>query len=280
MATLRELRRLVGDVAGDALVLRASAASASTSDFTDFAHLGDREENATSLVRKILYFSEGTADNLQHEAAVTAFASTPRTLTFSPPADQIPQEGDVAELWSVSERIGSISAIHRLINYAIDQVKDIAGEEEYAPVQTYLYRTNSLTIPSTWSEFGGVEFVSPRHFNTRQEIRSGHITVQPALRTVRLHDRGAALANNRSVYLFGYARCLPLTLETDETPVDSQWIVESVAEALTLGRSWASGDAAAAERRANFWSARAALYRRSVASPRRGLGIALPRLVA
>jgi hypothetical protein len=276
VATLRDLRRLVGDKTGDVLVLEASSVSASESTFTDAAHLGDRGDRAASIVNKLLYFSEGTADNLQHEAAVTDYTSSSRTLTFDPAAPQIPQEGDVAELWSVAERIGSIGAIHRLINYAIDAVKDVAGAEAYATVQTYNARTGSLDIPATWAEFGGAEYLPIGTTTYRVDIRPSHLTVQPSLRTVRIRGEGAARAHRRSVYLYGYLRCLPLVDEDDETTVNSEWIVESVAEALTLARSWASSDSAAAERRANFWSAKAALYRRAVAQGRRGLGIALP----
>jgi hypothetical protein len=276
VALLRDLRRLIGDKTGDLLVLEATEVSASESTFTDAAHLADRGDDAASIVNRLLYFSEGTADNLQHEAAVTSYASASRTLTFQPDAPAIPQAGDVAELWSVAERIGSISAIHRLINHSIDAVKDIAGEEVYDEAQTYDARTNSLTIPATWAEFGGAEYLPPSTSTFRRELRPSQMRVQPALRTVRLSGRGMGWAHRRSVYLFGYLRCLPLVDEDDETPVDAEWIVESVAEALTLARSWASSDAAAAERRANFWSAKAALYRRNVASGRRGLGISLP----
>ena len=274
MDTLRELRRLVGDKTGDHLLLRATHVSADTTSFRDVVRLSDRGDRAPSIVNRLLYFSEGSAPNLQHEAAVTDYASTLRTLTYDPATTVPPQVDDTAEIWSVNERIGSISALHRLINYAIDQVKDIAGEEVYADAQSYQARTNTLTIPSTWAEFGGAEYLTSD--NRRETLRSAHISVQPGLRTVRLRGRGGGLANRRNVYLFGYARCLPLTLETDETPVNAEWIVESVAEALTLARSWASADPAAAERRASFWSARAAAYRRSVMSARRGLGIGLP----
>lgn len=274
MAELRELRRLIGDKTGDVLVLRATHVSDSATTFHDTAHLGDRGDRAPSIVNRLLYFSDGTAANLQHEAAVTDYTSLDRILTFDPAAPATPQVADVAELWSVSERIGSIGAIHRLINYAIDAVKNIAGAEVYDTVQTFNARTGSLTIPDTWAEFGGAEWADATGF--RAVLRSTHLRVQPSLRTVRISGAGAARANRRSVYLFGYLRCLPLVAEDDATPVSSEWIVESVAEALTLARSWASNDPAAAERRANFWSAKAAMYRRSVASGRRGLGIALP----
>lgn len=275
MASLRELRRLVGDKTGDLLLLRATHVSADTTSFRDVVRLSDRGDRAPSIVNRLLYFSEGSASNLRHEASVTDYASALRTLTYDPASTVPPQVDDTAEIWSVNERIGSISALHRLINYAIDQVKDIAGEEVYADAQAYQTRTNTLTIPATWAEFGGAEYLSRDNLR-RETLRSAHISVQPGLRTVRLRGRGGGLANRRSVYLFGYARCLPLILETDETPVNAEWIVESVAEALTLARSWASADPAAAERRASFWSARAAAYRRSVMSARRGLGIGLP----
>lgn len=273
--SLRTLRQLVGIKTGDCYVCEATAASANESSFTDEVRLTDRGDDAPSIVNRILYFSNGTATNLQHEARVTEFDGSAKAMTFSPAAPDIPQEGDTAELWSVAERVGTISHIHLLINHCIDMVKDWVGTEVYDTAQTYNVRTNSLTIPATWAILGGAETLYPSGV-LRREIRSTFIDVQPGLRTVRLKGRGAAWANNRSVYLWGYERALPLTLETDETPVDAGWIVESCAEALTLGRSWASADPAAAERRSNFWNSKALLYRRDINAARRGLNISLP----
>lgn len=273
MAELREIRRLVGDTSGDLLVLRATEDSANLTSFTDFARLGDRPDRAPSIVNRLCYFSDGQPENWGHSAAATDFASLTRTVTFSPPAPLLPQIGDVMELWSVSERIGSIDALHRLINYAIDQVKDIAGPEEYTDPVKFEQSLGSLAIPPTWAYFGGAEWLDGRDFPS--EIRSRYMKVIPGQRTVRLWGQGAARADRRNVRLYGYVRCQPLVTETDFTPVSTNWIVESVAEAITLARSWTSNDAAAAERRSNFWAGRAAAYYRSTASGRRGLGIAL-----
>ncbi len=270
MATLRELRQLIGIKTGDLLILGATDASADGTSFRDRTRLAERGDQAPSIVGKILYFSAGTAQNLQHEARVTAFASATKALTYDPPSPQPPQPGDEAELWSVAERIGTVQHIHRLINHAIDAVKDLAGGEVYADPQTFDVRTGYLTIPATWSTFGGAEWADMRGF--RREVRDAHISVRTGLGQVWLQY---GRANRRSVYLYGYLRALPLVNESDDTPVDAEWITESVSEALTLGRSWASADAAAAERRANFWSTKAALYRRDVAVPRRGLNLAL-----
>lgn len=272
--TLRDLRQLVGIKTGDLLILEATAASADGSSFRDQARLAERGDQAPSIVGKLLYLSEGTAQNLQHEARVTAFASATTSLTIAPAAPLPPQEGDVGELWSVAERIGTIQHIHKLINHAIEAVRDLAGPEVYADAQTFRARTGYLTIPATWASFGGAEWADLVGF--RRDIREAHLQVRTGLSQVWISAAGSARGNNRSVYLYGYERCLPLVAETDATPVNSEWIVESVAESLTLGRSWASADPAAAERRANFWSSKAALYRRDIAAPRRGLNLALP----
>lgn len=272
-STLRELRRLVGDVTGDMLLLTATSAG-STSTFADTARLADRGDRAPSIVNRLLYFSEGTAANIGHEAAVTDFASSTRTLTFQPAASSAVAQGDKAELWSVAERVGSIGTIHRLINYAIKQVEDVAGLEEYNTAATFDARTGLLTIPSTWAEVGGAEWTDGSGYVS--EIRTRWLRVRPAGRKLEIVGHGAAQANRRSVRLYGYPRCLPLAAETDSTPVDADWIVESVAEALTLAPSWRASDPAAAERRANYWSAKAQLYKREVMSARRGLHVSLP----
>lgn len=272
-STWRELRRLIGDVTGDMLLLTATGAGNTTS-FPDTARLADRGDRAPSVINRHLYFSEGTSANIGHEAAVTDFASTTKTLTFEPAAPSSVAQSDVIELWSTVERIGSISAIKRLVNYAIKQVEDMAGTEEYNTAATFNARTGLLTIPATWCEIGGAEWTDSSGYV--REIPSRWLKVRPAGRKLEIVGRGARLADRRSVRLFGYPRCLALSAETDSTPVDAAWIVESVAEALTLAPSWRASDPAAAERRANYWAAQAQLYKREVAAPRRGLHVALP----
>ncbi len=272
-STRQELRRLIGDVTGDMHLLVATS-TGTTTTFADTARLADRGDRAPSVVNRLLYFSAGTALNIGHEAAVTDFTSSTRTLTFSPAATSAVASGDTVELWSTTERIGSISAIHRLINYAITQVEDMAGLEEYATAATFDARTGTLTIPATWAEVGGVEWTNGSGYV--DEIRNRHLRVRPAGRLLVIQGQGAGQAHRRSVRLYGYPRCLPLTTESGSTPVDAAWIVESVAEALTLAPSWRASDPAAAERRANFWAARAQMYKREVMSARRGLHVSLP----
>lgn len=274
-SSLRDLRRLIGDVTGDVLVVETTALGTATTltSTTDFSDRGDR---APSIVNRVLYFSDDAdALNEGHRAAVSDYASATRTITFTPAAATAVTSGTFVELWSVSERIGSIGAIHRLINYAIKQVEDIAGLEEYStPAVTFDARTGLVTIPATWAEIGGAEYTEPNGYVS--EIKTRWLKVRPAGRKLEIVSRGAALAHRRSVRLYGYPRCLPLTNEDDTTPVDAAWIVESVSKAITLAPSWRSSDPAAAERRANFWASQALMYKREVASARRGLRVSLP----
>src|SRR5262245_57875836 len=208
MAELRQLRRLIGDKTGDVLVLRSTRDEPGADSFTDFAHLGDRGNRAPSIVNRIIYFSDGQPVNWGHEAAVTDFTSLTRTLTFSPAAAAAPAVGDVAELWSVADRIGAVSAIHRGINYAISQVADVAGLEVYAEPSEFTQRDGYLAVPETWAVFGGAEWLDSRDFPS--EVRSRYLKVIPGQRLVRLWGMGAQRANRRQVRLYGYERCTPL----------------------------------------------------------------------
>ncbi len=274
-STRRDLRRLIGDVTGDLLVCTTTSAGTTTT-FSDTARLADRGDRAPSIVNRILYFStDADTLNLGHEAAVTDYASSTRTITFTPAAPTAVTSGKVVELWSVAERIGSIGAIHRLIDYAIKQVEDMAGLEEYStPAVTFDARTGTISIPATWAEVGGVEWTDASGY--ARELSSRWLRVRPAGRTVEIHGRGAALANRRSVRLWGYPRMTALATDAATTDVDAAWIVNVVSQSLTLAPSWRSGDPAAAERRANFWSTQAQLYKREVMSARRGLRVSLP----
>lgn len=273
MASLRELRRLVGDKTGFVTVLNLTHVSAGLNTVRDTARLADRENQAASIVNRSLYFSDGTAANWGHVAAVTDFDGATRTITFTPDAAAIPQAGDTVELWPVHEVV-SPEAVNRLINYAIDAVKDFAGAEEYATAQTFDARTGTLTIPATWATFGGADWTDARGYV--REIRSQWLGVRPSQRLATIQSAVAGRFNRRSVALYGYVRATPLVDEDDETPVQAEWIVESVTQAITLAKSWNMHDPAAAERRANFWATQAAIYRRNVVPGMRGLGIALP----
>ncbi len=269
-STLQQLRRLIGDHTGDGTVLVATHDSASNDTFRDTAHLADRDNRAPSVVKRLFYLPAE-----QHEAAVTDFDGVTRTLTFSPAATLIPQVGDEAELWSVAERTGSIGAIHRLINYAIAAVADIASPEEVDSPQVFNARTGTLVIPAGWAEIGGAYWTDRTGYVRR--IPSGNIRVHPANRVAYVTGAPAARANRYSVELFGYPRETPLVAEDDTTHVEANWIVEGVAGILTLAGSWKAGDAGAfAERRAAYWATQAAQYRKSIMAARRGLRISLP----
>lgn len=276
--TLRAIRRLIGATTGDLNpVVTATHASANVSTFRDTVHLADREDRASSIVGKLFYISDGTEANIGHEAAITDYAGDTRTITFTPSSPLSPQVGDEAEVWSVSERIGSIGQLHLLINYAIEQVAHLGGKETYAATTTFDARTGILTIPSSWAGgmFGGIDWVDRTGYIT--EIRPKYLSVRPGAMTVHIKGRAADQAHRREVLMYGYPRLESLVNETDETLCQPEWIVETVAAALTLGPSWRSNDPPAAERRTQFWAQRAMLYRRQVASGRRGLMIDLPR---
>jgi hypothetical protein len=262
------LRRAIGDRTGDFTLCTATDAG-STVAFTDVVRFGDRGTNAPSLLNRIGYFAD-----LDTEVRTAAFNATTRALTFAPALDSATQEGDELELWSIADRLGSISAIHRLINDAIRAVADLAGDEAYDTASTFNWREPELSIPTTWSELGGVEWTD---FNQLpNDIRRTDAKVRFGRRTVALTGRGGALANGRSVSVWGYERALPLDADDDETAVDPEWIVDTVASAMALAQSWRSSDRAAEERRANFWASQATTLRRKVGPPRRGWGIALP----
>jgi hypothetical protein len=280
--TLRELRQLAGIKTGDVLLLKATATSSSTSTFEDRVHLGDRGDDSTTLLNRLLYFSQiktgnTSGANVGHSSVVSDYASSTRILGYTPDSPVPPELGDTAELWTVSERVGSMEQIKLLINHSIASVAEQAAEEVYADDYTFDARTGRITIPASWAggEFGGADWVERDGYV--REISPRWLRVSPGSMTVTLWGRGSDRAHRRTVRLYGYPPVGPLENDDDATIVDRDWIVESVASALTLGPSWRSGDAAAAERRANFWATQASGYRRNVSGARRGLGISLPQ---
>lgn len=274
--TLKEIRRAVGDKTGDLLVLKATATSATAGTFIDTVRLGDRGNNAPSLVNRLGYFSGGTAANLTHEVRTTGFVANTRTLAFTPDATVPPEPDDEMELWSIADRTGSIDGLHRLINVAIRSVEDLCATEVYDDdgATTFNMRSPYLTIPSTWIELGGAEWTTPG--NLIKDIPKQQALVRTGRRTVEIMGRAGINAHGRTVTLWGYTPAAQLVDDDDETTVDIEWLVETVASVMTLGQSWRATDRAAEERRANFWAVQRDLFRRKVGKQRRGWGILLP----
>jgi len=273
-----DLRRAVGDRLGDMIVLQPTHASSDLFSFRDVVRLADRGDNAPSVLNRILYFSGGTASNIGHEARVSGFASSNRTISFTPECTEPVQVDDEIELWNTTERIGSIGTLHRLFNIAINAVKDIAALEVWGDAQTFNARSPMLTIPSTWVEIGGATWTDRHGF--LHDVPSDKITVHPGTRQLIIRGAPAERAHNRSLRLWGYPAASLLTADTgtgSETDVDSEWLIETVLGWVSIAASARASDirGPAEERRGNFFATQAAMYRRDVASPRRGLGVTL-----
>jgi hypothetical protein len=274
-ATRTEVRQGVGRKTGDLTLLVATHDAASTDTFRDTVHLGDRGDNAPSLLNRIGYFSGGTAANLGHEARIQSFTSSSRTLTFTPAATSTPVIGDTLELWSIADRVGGISDLHGHINDAIRAVRNVVGVEVYDDTAVYRPSTSAtIAIPDGWQELGGIEWADRQ--GNLYDVPKSQVLVRLGRRTVEIKGRALSLAANRPVTLWGYDRAALLEADDDETTVDFEWLVETVASALSLAPSWKATDRAAEERRANFWAARAGDFRRKVGAQRRGFGISLP----
>ena len=272
--TLKDLRRSIGDKTGEMTVLEATANAASSTTFIDAVRLGERGDNAPSLVNRIGYFSGGTEANLGHEVRTTAFQSSTRTLSFTPAAPASPVVGDELELWSIADRVGSIGAIHRMVNDAIRSVRDIVGTETYASAATFNAYAPTISVPADISEVGGVIWTDTRGYE--HDVPRGDVILRGgSRRTLELRNRARRFANGRSVVVWGFSRAGSLSDDDDETEVDPEWLVESVASAMRLAQSWKSTDSARDERLANFWAARADVYRRKVGPQRRGWGLAV-----
>lgn len=272
-ASRKDLRRASGTSTGEVLVLTATDVG-STSAFIDIPHLIDREDNAPSLVNRLGYFSAGTAENLGHEVRITGFNKATKALTFEPAAPTTTQPGDQLELWSNWQRFGGISAVHLLINEGIRAVETFTGPQVYDSAQTFTWSAPELAIPATWCEFGGAD--RRDRAGLWKAIPPAQLLVRKGLRTVEVRGRGRDLARAGSVRLWGYAPAPFLAADDDETDVDAEWLIKTVASAMRLGLSWRSADRPAEERLADFWDSKATDLRRKLGFTRPGMGISLP----
>lgn len=272
-ASRKDLRRASGITAGEVLVLTATDAG-STSAFIDVTHLIDREENAPSLVNRIGYFSGGTADNLGHEVRITGFNKATKALTFEPGVPVTTQPGDQMELWSNWQRFGGIEAIHALIREGIRAVETFTGPQVYGSAQSFSWSAPEIAIPSTWCEFGGAD--RRDRYGLWKAIPPAQLNVRKGLRTVEVRGKGRDLARSSSIRLWGYEPAPFLETDDDETDVDAEWLIKTVASAMRLGLSWRSSDRPAEERLADFWDSKATDLRRKLGFSRPGMGMSLP----
>jgi hypothetical protein len=273
VVTLRDVRRGVGDDAGEMFLLEATDAS-SLNTIIDEVHLADRSDNTASLLNRILYFSGGTAANLGHEARTTAFQHSTSTLAFRPDAPSIPQPGDEVELWTNWTRFGGISAIHRMIARGIRAVGSVAGDEVWDDAVAFDRTSPSITIPTTWHELGGMEI--QRTDGTWRTVRREDVIPRRGLREIQLKGVGAYKANRGYVRLWGYTKAAVPLQDDDIITVDEEWLVQNVVAALRLGSSWRASDRQAEERLASFWAGKAAELRRKVGNATNGWGIRFP----
>ena len=239
------LRRTLMDRLGDGIVLKATHVSASPDTFRDTINLGDRGDNAPSLLNKIAYLTLAAAPTTGYEARITGYDSSDRILTFTPDAGSTLQVDDEMELWSVTERVGSIATVHRLLNDGIRAVGDEVGTETW-------------TMPRRSAPAPRKSLSQRRGLNTagRPSSTAGAptVTCRPTTTTSwRAQDcgpwscagRSATRANNRSVRIWGYARPSEMTADSGangETTVNPEWLVESVLGWIALAASARASD--------------------------------------
>jgi hypothetical protein len=269
--TRTEVRRAIGDRTGMMLVLTATHAT-DGAHFRDVVRLGEWGDDAPTAIHRTLFISESLPANLGHEARVSSFASTTRTLAFEPTAPAALSVGDEAELWSVSQQV-TIGRLHRLINLAIASVDRMAAVEAASEPVVFDVRHPQLAIPEGWSEFGGGEF---RYRSGRvRRIPSSHWRVRPGTRTAEISGASGVDAHRQEVTLFGYARAPQLVNERSVTEVDPGWLIETVLSAIRLAAAGPASDAALSERLGAFWDTKATGYRAQIGTAHRGLGISL-----
>ncbi len=234
----KTIRRRVGRLTGDLLLCTATA-NGTTTSLTDALALN--HEQSILLGRHGL-FSGGTAANLGRIVRVTANTKATQTLQFTPAVPDITAVGDELELHNERDEGCTPIELNNLINDGIldaaeDTVVPITSATLTFSTATPVLAIDDLTIGAgvasgAWQLITGVDWQDV--YEDWHAIPSADIHVDRTARTLELKGRARWLADATGIRVRGASLAVPLTADTDTTPVNFEWLTHHVA-AQALG---------------------------------------------
>lgn len=220
--SLGRLRRDVGEQIGDVLVCTATDTAGSTSQFVDTVRL---VHGTNTLAGRQAVLVAGAAADIGVVRLVVGNTPSTGTIDVRPAFSTVPGAGNILELYNTDAGGPQVSDIHNAINRAIRDAGPNALVEVTATAVTFDADAPTLTIPSTWYGFIGVEHASLDDDATWPTVPWRELDVYA--RTVVLGRAGTSYhsLDGERVRLRGYTLPGELTSETDETDIDPTWLV-------------------------------------------------------
>lgn len=254
--TLQALRRAIGGLTGDQLLLTATS-NGTTTSLVDSLTLA--VEN-NSLVGRQGIFASGTAANTGSIVRITANDKSATSVTF-PAVSANTATGDVLELYSKDGQGPTVAQMHAAINRCITFVSGGVLTEVVADAVTFDRDDPELTIPATWRRLTAIEWrdpsATPAVWLPIPEA-DWRPTVDRVALTVRLDGLARERADTYEVRLRGFTPAGQLSADSDTTLVDAEWIIHEAASQLLLAQATAER---IDQRRAADWRATAQFYK-------------------
>jgi hypothetical protein len=235
--TLLELTKRVGGMLGDMTALTADVVG-NTTVFNDTQALTINMEAPRNRDILFSYQVSGTG-NLGVVRRVTNFDMNAGWVSF----DAIPEAtavGDKAELYNFRGKGWRVTEYWSAINQAIQEAFPLYKQPYNAAVaSTFDITTGNITIPTTITHVAEIEYENTagtwyRVPRSRRRGQSGW-WVDDYAGTINVRDNNyTALMNGRSVRLIGATKPTPLTLGTDITYIDPEWLCARAASILCM----------------------------------------------
>lgn len=207
--TRRELRRSIGRIVGDLLLVEATGPGSTTS-IVDAINGGAANASHKGRVGIV---SEGTAANLGRFVRVTDTNHTAFSFTFTPALPVLTATGDVIEFYNERDTGTPPKLIVEHINDVIRAVGfGNLVDAESDDLTWTSDDTEGLAVPAEWNGFYGVAF---KDWTERwQRLPPADIELDPINRVVFLSNFSQWRASDRTVKLLGTVQ--PDILETDD----------------------------------------------------------------
>lgn len=240
MTTLRDLRVRVADKLGEVVVGEAtSPIAAPASTFTDVINFNDDKNTFRGADVLIT-----TGPSAGHRARCVSSALNNLTITFSPESPNAINLGDEIQVFGIRRNL-RIQQIDRAIREAQADAFPMYRLLHSADVEdVYLPDENpDITLPAEFTHVFSVSYLGldGNYYDTRPgKPGTGGWHLEPG-RKLRITGESRWYANNRTIRVRGYRQEPPLTLDTDETGIDPEWLTVTAALYIRLRQEGQEG---------------------------------------
>ena len=269
--TRATLRRGIGRLMGDVIVATATS-DGTTTTAIDTVNLN--YENSGLTGRMLYVYAATNTANESLIRRVTGNTKSTGTVTFTPALPAVTKAGDVLEFYAKRGVGPGPLEIHEAINRAIQAARDNHVSPALSTETTLNYLSPTVTIPSTWTFFGGAEWKDFE--DIWRPIPKADLDLDKVGRTIRFMNRSRWLADQRGVRLRGYLPPAALDSDDDGTSVDAEWIMNQAAADLMMATSDQQNDPAGAERKAQYFQGKADGLRAKTRTRPTGMFVRLP----